>query len=163
MYKEIVIRKKISSIFIIVLMLTVSIVVSDIIANLSLGEYEVGNHLTSLLSFFVFILIIRQIEMCKIKYKYSIIADEFIIYKVKGNKQQIMASVKVKDIECIEKIGKNKIYLDAVIRNMYGCLNFDNDLYFCKYNNGNGTKRFYFEPSHKLVEKLDVLKNKEVY
>lgn len=160
MYKEIVMRKKISSIFMIVIMLTISIVISDISSNLTFGEYRVGEYSTIFIDLVVFIFIIRQIQKCKIKYKYAIIADEFIIYKLKGNKQKIMETVKIKDIKSVDKIGKTKVCLDTPTRKMYGNLNFDNDVYFCRYNNHKGINGFYFEPSHKLINKLDTLINK---
>ncbi|MCY6354798.1 hypothetical protein [Clostridium sp. ZS2-4] len=160
MYKEIVMRKKISSIFMIVIMLTISIVISDISSKLTFGEYRVGEYSTTVIDIVVLIFIIIQIEKCKIKYKYAIIADEFIIYKLKGNKQKIMETIKIKDIKSVDKIGKTKACLDTPTRKMYGNLKLDKDVYFCKYNNHKGTNGFYFEPSHRLINKLDVLINK---
>lgn len=160
MYKEIVMRKKISSIFMVVIMLTISIVISDISSNLTLGEYRVGEYSTIFMDLVVVIFIMRQIQKCNTKYKYAIIADEFIIYKLKGNKQKIMETVKVKDIKSVDKIGKTKACLDTSTKKMYGNLNFNNDVYFCKYNSHKGSNGFYFEPSHRLISKLDILINK---
>lgn len=160
MYKEIVMRKKISSIFMIVIMLTISIVVSDMSSNLIFGEYRIGEYSTIFIDFVVFVFIMQQIQKCKIKYKYAIIADEFIIYKLKGNKQKIMEIIKIKDIKSLDKIRKTKACLDTSTKKMYGNLNFNKDMYFCRYNNHKGTNGFYFEPSNRLINKLDVLINK---
>lgn len=160
MYKEIVMRRKVSSIFMVVIMLTISIVVSDISSTLTLGQYRVGEYSTIFIDFVVLIFIMRQIQKCNIKYKYAIIADEFIIYQLKGNKQKIMETVKVKDIKSVDKIGKTKACLNTSTKKMYGNLNFNNDVYFCRYNNCKSISGFYFEPSHRLINKLDILINK---
>ncbi|WMJ79994.1 hypothetical protein RBU49_14120 [Clostridium sp. MB40-C1] len=161
MYKEIAIRKKVSTIFIILIMLSISIVVSDVISTLTYDEYEVGKYLGIIVAIFALTFSINQVEKCKVKYKYSIIVDEFIIHRVKGNRHEIMECVKIKDIKCIKKEGKSKAFLDTISSKVYGCLNFDKDLYLCKYNDGRVNKSFYFEASHRLINKLYSTKDKE--
>ncbi|QGU93819.1 hypothetical protein GOM49_00600 [Clostridium bovifaecis] len=162
MYKETVVRRKVPSIFIIVILLAVSIVVSDIIINIQVGEYKVGGYLTILLACIIFLLIIMQINKCSVKYKYSIIADELIIYKLKGSRQEVMESIKIKDIEDIIKVDKITSRFRTILCKKYSCLNITNNLYACMYNNGHMRGKFYFEPSCKLIDKLDILKKKDM-
>jgi hypothetical protein len=158
MYKEIVERKKIASIFIILSFLVLSIVISDIIENLKVGNYVIGGYLTILLTLVVVLFTISQIGKCKVRYKYSVIVDELTIYKIKGSREEVLESIKVRDIENVKKAGLN---INAIVAKKYGCVPFGNGLYVCKYNNGHGTSKFYFEPSCKLVDKLDVLKSRK--
>ncbi|MEA4825398.1 MAG: hypothetical protein VB130_02010 [Clostridium sp.] len=162
MYKETVARRKVPSIFIIVLYLTTYLVVSDIITNLRIGQYIIGEYLTILLTFLVFFTIVRQVNKCKIKYKYSIIADELIIYKLKGCREEVIESIKLKDIEYVEKISKFKFNLNRFFCKKCACLNFINDVYACKYSNGYRSGKFYFEPSYKLVDKINILRSREI-
>lgn len=161
MYKETVARKKVSAIFIIVLYLTTYVVISDIVENLKIGRYLIGGYLTILLTLLVLLIIIKQVNKCNIKYKYSIIADELIIYKLKGSREEVIESIKLDDIECVEKINKLKFNLDRFFCKKCACLNFGNDVYACRYNNGFRSSKFYFEPSFKLIDKIKVCKNKE--
>lgn len=158
MYKETVQRKKISSIFIILSCLAIYIVISDIIENLKVGNYVIGGYLSILLTLVVVLFTIRQIEICKIRYKYSVIADELIIYKIKGTREEVLESIKIRDIENVKKVGLN---IDFIVTKKYGCVTFGNGLYMCKYNTGHGTNKFYFEPSCKLVDKLHLLRSKQ--
>lgn len=159
MYKETVVGKKISSIFTIVILLSVSIVVSDIIINIQIGQHKIGVYLTLLLSCLMLLLVIVQINKCSVKYKYSIIADELIICKLKGSKQEVMENIKIKDIESIEKLGKFTSKVKTMFCKKYGYLEIADNLYVCKYNSSDKKGRFYFEPSCKLIDKIDKLKD----
>lgn len=158
MYKETVERNKIVSIFIVLSILALSIVISDVIENLRFGKYVVGGYLTVLLTISVIFFSGAQILKCKVRYKYSVIADELIIYKIKGSREEVLESLKIRDIKDVKKAGIN---LHALTCKKYGCVTFGSGLYVCKYNNGQGTSRFYFEPSCKLVDKLTLLSKRE--
>ncbi|KGM96510.1 hypothetical protein Z968_06285 [Clostridium novyi A str. 4552] len=158
MYKETVARKKVSSIVVIVMLLTVSIVLSDMSRNMRLGHNEFGAILTILLTAFIFVLILIQIHKCSIKYKYSIIADELIIYKLKGYKEEVMESIKIKDIQSIKKTNRLSLLVNMVLSKSYSGLNLTREVYACRYKNKHINKKFYFEPSRKLVEKLHLLR-----
>lgn len=157
MYKEIVMRRKVSTIFIILIMVSTCIVVSDVVSKVTYQQYKIGQYLESLVAFGAFVFSIGQVLKCRVKYKYSIIADEFIIHRVKGTNQEVMHCIKIKDISCIKKAAKTRVISSKV----YGCFNLDKDVYICKYKTLKGDKCFYFESSYKLVNRLNVLKNKQ--
>ncbi|CAG7839242.1 hypothetical protein Z959_03975 [Clostridium novyi B str. ATCC 27606] len=161
MYKETVARKKISSLVVIVILLAVSIVLSDISRSMEIGHNELGEALIVLLMAFIFMLILIQIYKCSIRYKYSIIADELIIYKIKGCREEVMENIKIKNIQSIEKRNKFYFIINALMSKKYIGLNLANDLYTCKYKSGYTNKKFYFEPSSKLVDKLHLLRQSE--
>lgn len=161
MYKEIVMKRKISTIFVIIMILAISIVISDMICNITYEEYELGKYLAIFVAIGDLLFTIKEIQKCTLKYKYSIIADEFIIHKVKGNRQNTMENVRIKDIECIKKIGLSKVYLDTIRYKVYGCLNFNSNLYFCRYNAEKGSKVFCFEASSDLINRLDKMRSKK--
>lgn len=156
MYKETVATKKISSIMFIVMLMAVSIVLTDMSRNMRLGQF--GSILTILLTTFIFIRILIQIQKCSIKYKYSIIADELIIYKLKGYKEEVMESIKIKNIQYIKKTNRFNLLVNMILSKSYSGLNLTHEIYSCRYKDKQVNKKFYFEPSHKLVEKLNLLR-----
>ncbi|WP_268041089.1 hypothetical protein [Clostridium aestuarii] len=146
--------KKIFIMFLIVMLLAVSIVVSDLVVGMNIGKYQVGEQLGVVITFFTFGLVIKQIQKGKIKYKYFLIADEFIIYKVRGSRQDVVENIKIKDIKCIKKVSERVEKFDSIKSKKYTCLNSNSNVYSCKYNDDNGTNKFYFEPSGELVNRL---------
>lgn len=163
MYKETVVRKKIPTIFTIVILLAVSIVASDITAGIQIGEHGFSTYFTILLVCVTSLLIIMHINKYSIKYKYSIIEDELIIYKLKGSRQEVMESIKISDIQSLENMGRIASRLRTIFCRKYSCFDVANDLYMCLYDNGRMKVRFYFEPSYKLISRLNWLRTKQVF
>lgn len=161
MYKETVIRKKIVSLIRLIFVIAFSIVVSDLLTSIKLFGFSSGKYSSVLIFVLTIIIIYKEINKCKVKYKYSIIADQFIVYKVKGNKQEIMENIKINDIQSLDKIFRKKINLRDFMVRKYTSLAITSVIYCCTYKNKNRTQKFYFEPSFYLVSKLNSLKNKK--
>lgn len=159
MYKETVARKKMPTIFIIGLYLATYVVISDVVKNVSMGNVLIGEYLKIALTLLVLVIIIKQVNKCSIRYKYSIIADELIIYKLKGSREEVIESIKLGDIQCVEKTNLLKYNLDRFFCKKCACINLINDVYKCKYSNNKNSGKFYFEPSYKLINKLNIFNN----
>lgn len=163
MYKETVVRKKIPTILTIIILLAVSIITSCVIEKRQICKNEFSTYFIILLVCMISLLIIMHINKYSIKYKYSIIQDELIIYKIKGSRQEVMESIKIKDIQSLENMGKIISRFKTIFCRKYSCLNVANDLYMCLYDNGRMKVRFYFEPSYKLISRLNWLRTKQVF
>lgn len=85
-------------------------------------------------------------------YRYSIIGDELIIHKMNGEKNELVAKVKLQEIRGLhEKSGSRNIlgrirknYCKDVVRR--GCL--------CEYQEEGSRKSFYFSPSPSMLNKI---------
>lgn len=161
MYKETVISKKIVSLIRLIFIIVFSIVISDLITSIKLFGVSDAKYSSRLVFALTIIIIYKEITKCKLKFKYSIIADQFIVYKVKGAKQEIMENIKINDIQSVDKLSRKKINFGDFMVRKYTSLTITPGIYCCTYKNKNKTQKFYFEPSSCLVSKLNSLKNKE--
>lgn len=162
MYKETIGRKKVSSIFIILMLLTVSIVICDTIKTLQFTcLYTFKEYSTVGVILLVGFLILKQIDKCNTKYKYYIIADELIIYKLKGAREEVMENINIKDIVKVKKVNRIIGKLNTLISKKYGFLNFSNCIYVCEYSKDKKSNKFYFDPSNKFINKIDFLRKRE--
>lgn len=162
MYKEIVIRKKIVSLVSIIFVITFSIVISDLVTTIKLFGYSTGKYLSILIFVFMMLIMYKEITKCKLKYKYSIIADQFIVYKVNGDKQEIKENIKINDILSVDKLNSKKFDFSNFIVRRYTSLTITPKIYCCTYKNNYKTQKFYFEPSSYLVTRLNTLKSEYI-
>ncbi|GAA0179720.1 hypothetical protein SH2C18_25430 [Clostridium sediminicola] len=159
MYKEIVIRRKIVSLVSIIFIITFSIVISDLVINIKLFGYSIGEYTSILIFVFMILIMFKEITKCMLKYKYSIIADQFIVYKMNGDKQEIKENIKIKDIISIDKLNSKKFNLSNFIGRKYTSVTITSKIYCCTYKSNYKIQKFYFEPSSYLVTRLNTLKN----
>ena len=162
MHNEMVERKKVPAIGVLFIALIVFICLSDILPNMKVGIINIKK--LSEMTFTATMIALCYIEFsrCRVKYKYSIVADEFIIHKVKGNEVTLLEDIKLKNINFI---GKNQNYKSNIhISNIktYMCSTFFRSKLCCVYKADGKFKKFYFEPSEGLINKIRLLKGKPV-
>jgi len=104
-----------------------------------------------------------EFSKCKIKYKYSIVVDQFIIHRIKGGEVTILEDIKLKDIEFIGKYSDYSSDNHISSSKKYICSSFTGSKFCCVYKLGNKFKKFYFEPSVPLINKINLLKSKPLF
>lgn len=160
MHKEIISRKRMMALGIIFMAVVTSLYVSQLMMNLNVYGSSKGRIADIFVLAVMALVVPHQVSKCRTRYKYSIIADQFIIHKLKGQHDKVVENIKLNSIEHIEK---GHALTAHVLRNKkYICSLIDRDVYCCSYREGNRTRKFYFQPSNELAQKLNRLKEKRL-
>jgi hypothetical protein len=163
MYKEMVQRNKIPVVVMLFVTLIAFICVSDLLPKISIGHMNVKIFVTIFFNTLMVTLCYIEVSKCKVKYKYSIVADQFIIHKIKGEEVKILEDIKLKDIEYIGKYNKSDSHIHITSSKRYVCSTFLGSKFCCVYKTGDKFKKFYFEPSDGLMNKITLLKSKSAF
>ena len=103
MYKEMVQRKKFPAVVLLFITLITFICLSDLLPKISIGSINIKMFVTMFFNTLMIALCYIEFSKCKVKYKYSIVADQFIIHKIRGEEVTILEDIKLKNIEFIGK------------------------------------------------------------
>ncbi|WP_102399633.1 hypothetical protein [Haloimpatiens massiliensis] len=162
MYKEIIERKKLPIATFLITLLCAFIYLYKFISIWITGDAGVMDDVLGLGIFICMATIsIGEIYRSCIRYKYSIIADQFIIHKMVRNNNIEEESVKFKDIKFLGKVKDLKEDYKVNSTKKYLCSVFKTNRYCCVYSNGRELKKFYFEPSKEMIGKLRFMMNKD--
>lgn len=164
MYKEVVTRRKTPFMAAMLLGLVMMIVISNIVEQIKVSNYEIGSITNPVFFVITTIVITLQLIKCKVKYKYSIIANQLIIHRLKNDKQSVVENIRIEDIVFIGKtkdikssINKNiKKAVNSISSKRYVCSMSMFNQYCCIYKYGDKYKRFYFEPSREFIKRIQV-------
>lgn len=164
MYKEVVTRRKTPFMAAMLLGLVMMIVISNIVEQIKVSNYEIGSITNPVFFVITTIVITLQLIKCKVKYKYSIIANQLIIHRLKNDKQSVVENIRIEDIVFIGKtkdikssINKNiKKAVNSISSKRYVCSMSMFNQYCCIYRYGDKYKRFYFEPSREFIKRIQV-------
>ena len=160
MYKEMIQRKKLPTVVLLFITLITFICLSDLLPKISIGSMNIRTYITIFFNVLMVSLCYIEFSKCKVKYKYSIVADQFIIHKLKGEQTKILEDIKLKDIEFIGKYSKYNAENHISSSKKYMCSTFNGSKFCCVYKEGDKLKKFYFEPSDGLMNKITSLKSK---
>jgi len=163
MYKEMVQRKKLPAIILLFITLITVICLSDLLPKVSVGSINIKTFITMFFNTLMIALCYMEFSKCKVKYKYSIVVDQFIIHKIKGEEVTILEDIKLKDIEYIGKYCNYKPDIHISNSKKYSCSTFVGSKFCCVYKVGDKLKKFYFEPSVGLMNKISSLKAKSLF
>ncbi len=163
MYKEMVQRKKFPAIVLLFITLITFICLSDLLPKLSIGSINIKTFVTMFFNTLMIALCYVEFSKCKVKYKYSIVADQFIIHKIKGEAVTILEDIKLKNIEYIGRYCNYNSNIHITSSKKYICSTFVVSKFCCVYKVGDKLKKFYFEPSDGLMKKIRVLKEKPLF
>lgn len=86
-------------------------------------------------------------------YRYSIIADDLLIHRINGNRNLLVAKVKLAQIHSLECPDKKSELLKYLNKNYSE--GFTKGAYCCKYLLDGEKKAFIFNPSKGMVNKLN--------
>ncbi|MEW9094582.1 MAG: hypothetical protein AB2417_05815 [Clostridiaceae bacterium] len=153
MYKETIGRRKLPSLVKFFSVLVISLFFMEIMEGF--GKYTVA-----ISSAFIILTLICEIMYCRVRYTYSIIADQFIIHRISGNEDKVVENIKLWDIEYVGQ--ENLLVSHRKIFNArrYICSAFNVKPCYCIYRDGDKMKKFYFEPSDDLIKKIMFNKEK---
>ena len=163
MHKEIVQRKKIPVVILLFIILITFICLSDILSKISIGDINTKIFVTMFFNILMITLCYIEFLKCKVKYKYSIVADQFIIHKMKGEEITIVEDIKLKNIEFIGKYSNCNGDIHISSSKKYICSTFIGSKFCCVYKVGDKFQKFYFEPSDGLMNKIRLLKEKPLF
>lgn len=155
MHREIVHGKKIPAIMISLLAITIALYTVEI-AELMLGKtFQVYKVIEVVLLLIIVFVLFKEFKRCSLSYKYSIIADKLIINKLNCKGDNILESIRMKDIVFIgkkveipkdlSKLKSHGNYLGSIITSKK-C--------YCVYEKNGQLMKFSFEPSDKLLRRL---------
>ncbi|MBU3113154.1 hypothetical protein [Clostridium lacusfryxellense] len=162
MYKEMVQRKKFPAIVLLFIILIMFICLSDLLPRSSMGSINIKTFVTMFFNTLMIALCYMEFSKCKVKYKYLIVADQFIIHKIKGEEVTILEDIKLKNIEFIGKNSNFTSKKHICSSKNYICSTFNGSKFCCVYSVGDKLKKFYFQPSDSLMNKIAVIKGKSL-
>ncbi len=154
MYKEINAKKKAPVVINIFIVLSLMIALSNMLETIKIKNFSLGIITNPALGIITTAFIVFQIFRCRVSYKYSIIGDQLIIHRLTQNDHQAVKCINLNDIKYVGKpsgcMGKYALKETK----SYSCtLRIFNAL-CCVYKTDEGYKKFYFQPSEKLVDKI---------
>ncbi len=163
MHKEIVERKKFPVMVLLFITLITFICLSDLLSKISIGSINIKMFVTMFFNTLMIALCYIEFSKCKVKYKYSIVADQFIIHKIRGEEVTIVEDIKLKNIEFIGKYSNCNADIHISSSKKYICSTFIGSKFCCVYKVEDKFKKFYFEPSDGLMNKIRLLKEKPIF
>lgn len=163
MYKEIVERRKFPVVVLLFITLIAFICLSDLLSKVSIGRINTKMFVTMFFITLMIVLCYIEFLKCKVKYKYSIVADQFIIHKIRGGEVSIVEDIKLKNIEFIGKYINCNADFHISSSKRYICSTFMRNKFCCVYKVEDKFKKFYFEPSDSLMNKITLLKEKSIF
>ena len=155
MYKEINAKKRMPVIVTIFIVLSMMIAISNILETIKIGSFSLGIVTNPAIGILTIGFIAFQVLRCRVSYKYSIIADQLIIHRIKQNEHQAVKCINLRDIVYIGRpFSCNKKY-DIIESNSFSCTLRKLNSLCCIYKSEQGYKKLYFQPSEKLTEKIN--------
>ncbi|KAJ49940.1 hypothetical protein BD780_003922 [Clostridium tetanomorphum] len=162
MYKETIKRRKLPSLLKLFIILVSVLFFIEIIEGLTVSGQNVRIIAMIFCTTLVILTLIFEIFRCRVRYTYSIIADQFIIHKIKGSEDKVVENIKLRNIQYIGQKSIPKFKEDIISSKKYVCSILNFSPYCCIYRDGSNLKRFYFEPSNNLIEKIKFHRNKKI-
>lgn len=161
MYKEIIERKKLPIVTFLLMLLCAFIYLNKFVSSTFDGNAQIiENIINSLIVVTMIFVSFVEIYKSNIRYKYSIIANQFIIHKIVRNTNVEVENVKFKDIKFIGKSCELKKKYKTLSNKKYLCSLFSSKTYCCVYSDGDKLRKFYFEPSDEFLSKAKFMMNK---
>jgi hypothetical protein len=164
MHKEVIERKKASAIVVSIIVLCLMIVLSNYNQSVVIYNQQVSIFIDISIIVLTIAFGVLQVLRCRTYYKYSIVADKLIIHKVKSTEQVTLENINIKDIVYLGKIISSPKKYPISSTRLYVCNILGLKTYCCIYKNAHKYKKFYFQPSEELINKLEChgIKQKEI-
>lgn len=154
MHREVIRRRRDITIVGSIVFISLMIGLATLVGDLKIKHLRIERVTDPIFLVVTVLVILLEIKKLKISYKYSIIADQLIIHKMQSENQETLENIKLNNIVFLGdnkernniKTNKEKYYTCNILRNRH--------TYCCIYKNNDEYRKFYFQPSNKLVEKL---------
>lgn len=155
LHREVIKRRKVRGIVLSIIVLCMMITVSNFIGQIPANQSGTKTFIDTLISILTGGFVFFEILRCRTKYKYSIIVDKLIIHKICSGDQRILENIKISNIVHIDKIGYYKPRKFSISSTrVYLCNILSSNTYCCIYKNEEKYRKFYFQPSKELVNKI---------
>lgn len=158
-YREVVCKKKAKAIILIVLLVSFKISISTFLSDIRSINKMDRIILNTVFTVITIMFIVFEVFQCMTKYKYSIMIDKFMIHRIYSNNQTTLENIDLDDIVYIGRNRRNKFNCRKLRRRLYMCDIFTGKRYCCVYKDGSGYKKFYFQPSSELIDRIEKLRN----
>ena len=157
MHKEVVKKRRDVAIVISIICMSLAISLSNFFGNIKFESFNAETITDPIFLVLTLVIFFREYRKCKTSYKYSIVANQLMIHKVKANKQSTLENIKLNNIVYLGKdYSKEAKDFKTSSCKKYVCSLLDTTgHYCCIYKNGDGYNKFYFKPSKTLVDKLE--------
>lgn len=157
MHKEIITKRRDIAIIISIIALSLTISLSNIIGNIRFDSFNAEIITDPIFLVLTLVIFFREYRKCKTSYRYSIVANQLMIHKMKGNQQETLENVKINNIVYLGKDNSKKAKEFKVTScKKYVCSLLDRTgHYCCIYKKQDKYYKFYFKPSKELVNKLE--------
>lgn len=155
MHREIVGRRKVPVIAILLLVITVVLYLSEGIELIGWEDHTLGDILNSTLLVLTGIIVLTEVRSCGLSYKYEIIADKLLVNRINYKNEKNLESIKICDIVYVGK--KNEIpkeYLSIRNSRIHLCNIIGEETYYCIYKKNDKVLRFSFQPSDKFIQRI---------
>ena len=162
MYKETITRRKLPSIVKLFTILVIALFFAEIIKDITINGQGIGRIAVLLCTTLVMAALVFEVFRFRVKYTYSIIADQFIIHRIKGSEDKVVEDIKLRNIQYIGKNDMPNFKESVTSSKKYVCSIFNFSPYCCIYRDGDKLKRFYFEPSNNFIEKIKLNREKRL-
>ncbi|WP_238884276.1 hypothetical protein [Clostridium sp. YIM B02551] len=153
MHKEVLKKRKAPVLILSIIMISIAIVISQVFRTVNISGFGVSSISDPIILLLIGVFLFSQYRECKSEYKYSIIGEDFIINRISDKKVNTLQDININDIIYIKKTKVG--FLAAIFSKRYACSAFSFDVYCCRYRDGNKIRKFYFQPSYCLVDKIN--------
>ncbi|MDZ5254891.1 hypothetical protein [Clostridium sp. LIBA-8841] len=157
MHKEIVKKRRDVAIVISIICMSLAISLSNFLGNFKFESFRAETITDPIFLVLTLVIFFREYRKCNTSYKYSIVANQLMIHKMKSNEQSTLENVKINNIVYLGKDDskKEKEFKTSSCRK-YVCSLLDlTGHYCCIYKKDDRYHKFYFKPSKELVNKLE--------
>lgn len=154
MYREEYSRKKLPAVVGIFFFMALLIFVSDTIKESANNNVVISVVVSVTLPLAIIISVVLATIKCRCKFRYSLIADQFIIHRLNGQDLIIEKNIELEQVVSIEQISSIKFLFKRMRHQGYILSLFNRRTFSCTYKQGNDTETFFFQPSEIFVNKI---------
>lgn len=155
MHREVVARRKVPVIAILLLVTTVVLYLPEGIELIGWDDDVIGETLNTIILIFAAAIILKEIMGCSLSYKYAIVSDKLIVNKIKFKNEDNLESIKISDILYIGKKSEiPRIYSAIKNKKNYLCNIIGYETYYCIYKSGENISKFSFQPSNIFIQRI---------
>lgn len=155
MHREIVAKKRIPVIAIILFSITAILYIAKAVERSKYNQHIIGYAFNGALMVVALSLIAKEVKSCFVSYKYAIIADKLIINLINSKEEKNLESIRISDVLFIgEKSEMPKEYQFSKRAKRYLCNRIGAKSYYCVYKSGDKVEKIKFQPSDKFISKV---------
>ncbi|MGL4739519.1 MAG: hypothetical protein ACRC41_01740 [Sarcina sp.] len=142
-----------------VIILSIMIFIGRVFDGLKLDGIMLSKFIDPIIILATIGVIIILVRNYQTKYKYSVVANQFLVHKFSEHKQELLENVKIRDIIYLGKDASEVNNVEIACSHKYTCSS--KDRYCCVYNKDGVVRKFYFQASAEFVSKINLVKEKE--